>query len=62
MGGVTVASAKQLQSRLEKLKAQIEQRSTQLATLRETQKEVRAQLADARKMGKGKGKAKDRKK
>ena len=53
-GGVTVATSKQLQSKLDKLKAQIEQRSTQLATLRETQKDVKEQLANAKKAEKDK--------
>jgi hypothetical protein len=52
-----VASAKQLKGRLDKLKEQIEQRQTQLATLRETQKDVRAQLAEAKKASKGKPKS-----
>jgi hypothetical protein len=53
-GGVTVATSKQLQSKLDKLKSQIEQRSTQLATLRETQKHVKEQLASAKKAEKDK--------
>ena len=49
-----MATSKQLQSKLDKLKSQIEQRSTQLATLRETQKHVKEQLASAKKAEKDK--------
>jgi len=57
MGGVTVASAKQLQSQLEKLTAKIQTRQTELTELKSKHKDVKTQLADARKAAKEKAQA-----
>jgi hypothetical protein len=50
-----VPSAKQHQAKLEKLTAKIKTRQQELATLREQQKEVKSQLAEAKKAAKEKG-------
>jgi hypothetical protein len=49
MRGATVASAKALKSQLEKLSAKIKTRQTELTDLKTKQKDIKSQLAEAKK-------------
>jgi septal ring factor EnvC (AmiA/AmiB activator) len=54
LGEIDMATSKQLQARIESLKAKIEKHQTALSTLRAQQKELKDQLAEAKKAAKAK--------